>query len=155
MLPCIPLITLLSNYHHLSPEQLHLPDLPNATLDPSSTSQPKVPPGHAPTLLWWENIDNFSWLLEVGLQMLWILGSIIINVTAASCDIKGLALFCAPVTLAFWNLCTRLCLHFLHLKCLYSLSFHVSFIFLEFSPYVFKLEFLDNPFFLPLLFDLW
>ena len=48
---------------------------------------------HALTLLWWENVDCFSWFSEMGPQMLHHLGSVIFNVTAASCDTR-LAVFC-------------------------------------------------------------
>ena len=97
-----------------------LPDPPYSTLGPSNIPQPRGTAGHAPIPLWWENIDNFSWLLEMGPWKLYSLGSIMFNVTAASCDAESPAVFCTAATLAFSNSYKMMCLphttHFLYLE---------------------------------------
>ena len=84
-----------SSYHHLSPEQLCLHPTWSSQIHTGSI-QHLTPQGtacHALTLLWWENIDSSSWLSEMGPQMLHNLGSVIFNVTVASCNTR-LAVFC-------------------------------------------------------------
>ena len=84
-----------SSYRHLSPEQLSLHPTWSSQFHTGSI-QHLTPQGtacHALALLWWEIIDSFSWLSEMGPQMLHNLGSVIFNVTAASCNTR-LAVFC-------------------------------------------------------------
>lgn len=84
--PEFPSSSCPSSYHRLYPEQLH--PTWSSQLHTGSiqhlTAQGTA--GHALTLLWWENIDNFSWLSEMGPQMLNNLESVIFNITAASCN---------------------------------------------------------------------
>ena len=93
--PEFPSSSCPSSYHHLSPEQLCLHPTWSSQFHTGSiqhlTTQGTA--CHALTLLWWENIDRFSWLLEMGPQMLHHLGNVIFNVTAAYWNTR-LAVFC-------------------------------------------------------------
>ena len=173
----LPILSLYLSYLSLSPAAQHflhhpvpraiiisplsncaciLPDPPYSTLGPSNISQPKGTAGHAPTPLWWENIDNFSWLLEMGPWKLYKLGSVMFNVTAASCGAESPAVFCTAATLAFSNSYKMMCLphttHFLYLERFFFFLIPFSFIFFSFHFHccIFKLKFLDSPYFLQL-----
>lgn len=93
--PEFPSSSCPSSYHHLSPEQLSLHPTWSSQFHTGSI-QHLTPQGtacHALALLWWEIIDSFSWLSEMGPQMLHNLGSVIFNVTVASYNTR-LAVFC-------------------------------------------------------------
>ena len=93
--PEFPSSSCPSSYHHLSPEQLCLHPTWSSQIHTGSIQHltPQGTAGHALTLLRWENIDNFSWLSQMGPQMLHNLGSVIFHVTVASYNTR-LAVFC-------------------------------------------------------------
>ena len=133
-----------------------LPDPPYSTLGPSNISQPKGHSWSCPYSSLMGKHWNFSWLLEMGPWKLYSLGSVMFNVTAASCDAESPAVFCTAATLAFSNSYKMMCLphtsHFLYLERFFFFLIPFSFIFfsLHFHCCIFKLKFLDSPYFLQL-----
>ena len=133
-----------------------LPDPPYSTLGPSNISQPKGTAGHAPTPLWWENIETSpdSWR--------WVPESYTIWEVSCLMSLQPLVMQKAPqssVQQPHWpfQTHTRWCVFHTQLisytwNVFSSFSFYVSFIFfsLHFHCCIFKLKFLDSPYFLQL-----
>lgn len=156
--PAFPSSPCPSSYHHLSTEQLCLHPTWSSLFHTGSI-QHLTAQGHSWSCPYSSLMGkhwNFSWLLEMGPWKLYNLGSVMFNVTAASCDAESPAVFCTPATLAFSNSYKMMCLphtsHFLYLERFFFFLIPFSFIFfsLHFHCCIFKLKFLDSPYFLQL-----
>ena len=137
--PAFPSSPCPSSYHHLSTEQLCLHPTWSSQFHTGSI-QHLTAQGHSwswPHSSWWENINNFSWLLEMGPWMLHNLGSVMFNVTAASRDAESLEIFYTTATLAFSNSYKMICLphtaHFLYLVGFFFLLIPCFLYFLQFA----------------------